>query len=77
MNTISGDLIEKLQFIRSKYGNLDVDVNVWGGEHYSIQSLCVDTTTADYMESDELPSLYIEIDMEENKNRQEPFIYEN
>lgn len=70
-------LIEKLQFIRSKYGNLDVDVNVWSGEHYSIQSLCVDTTTADYMESDELPSLYIEIDMEENKNRQEPFIYEN
>ena len=52
-------------------------MNVWGGEHYSIQSLCVDTTTADYMESDELPSLYIEIDMEENKNRQEPFIYEN
>lgn len=69
-------LIDKLQLIRSKYGNLDVDVNVWGGEHYCIKALCIDTTTADYKESDELPSLYIEIDMEENKNT-ELFLYEN
>ena len=70
------NLIEKLQAIQSEYGNLDVDVNVLGGEHYFIKSLCVDTTTSDYKQDDELPSLYIEIDMEENKNN-ELFIYEN
>ena len=70
-------LIEKLQAIQSVYGNLDVDVNIWGGEHYSIQSLCIDTTTNDYKEDDELPSLYIEIDIEENKNREDVIIYEN
>lgn len=70
-------LIEKLQAIQSVYGNLDVDVNIWGGEHYSIQSLCIDTTTSDYKEDDELPSLYIEIDTEENKNRENIIIYEN
>ena len=70
------NLIEKLQAIQSKYGNLDVDVNVLGGEHYCIQSICIDTTTGDYKDDDELPSLYIEIDTEENRNR-ELFIYEN
>lgn len=69
-------LIEKLQAIQCKYGNLDVDVNVLGGEHYFIKSLCVDTTTNNYKLDDELPSLYIEIDMEENKNN-ELFVYEN
>ena len=62
-------LIDVLQEINNKYGNLDVDVNVLGGEHYFIQSICVDTTTSDYKEDDELPSLYIEIDTEENKDR--------
>ena len=69
-------LIDKLQTIQSEYGNLDVDVNILGGEHFFIQSLCIDTTTGDYKEDDELPSLYIEIDTEENKNR-ELFVYEN
>ena len=69
-------LIDKLQAIQSEYGNLDVDVNVLGGEHFFIQSLCIDTTTGDYKDEDELPSLYIEIDIEENKNR-ELFVYEN
>lgn len=62
-------LIDVLQKINNRYGNLDVDVNVLGGEHYFIQSICIDTTTSDYKEDDELPSLYIEIDTEENKNR--------
>jgi hypothetical protein len=62
-------LIDVLQEINNKYGNLDVDVNVLGGEHYFIQSICVDTTTSDYKEDDKLPSLYIEIDTEENKDR--------
>ena len=70
-------LIDKLQNIKNKYGNLDVDINVLGGEHYSIQSLCVDTTTSDYKEDDELPSLYIEIDMEENSYKKEILVYEN
>ena len=69
-------LIEKLQAIQCEYGNLDVDVNVLGGEHYFIKRSCVDTTTNDYKLDDELPSLYIEIDMEENKNN-ELFVYEN
>lgn len=70
------NLIEKLEAIQSKYGNLDVDVNVLGGEHYFIQSICIDTTTGDYKDDDELPSLYIEIDTEENRNR-ELFVYKN
>ena len=31
-------LIEKLQAIQCEYGNLDVDVNVLGGEHYFIKN---------------------------------------
>ena len=69
-------LIEKLQAIQCEYGNLDVDINVLGGEHYFIKSLCVDKTTNYYKLEHELPSLYIEIDIEENKNT-ELFVYEN
>lgn len=68
-------LIEKLQAVQCEYGNLDVDVNVLGGEHYFIKNLCIDTTTVNYDE-EEMPSLYIEIDMEENKDT-ELFVYEN
>lgn len=70
------ELIDYLQKIKKRYGNLDVDVNVLGGEHYFIKSLCIDTTTGDYKDEDELPSLYIEIDMEENTNS-ELFVYKN
>lgn len=66
-------LVDYLQRIQSKYGNLNVDINVLSGEHYDIQSLCIDTNCD---EDDELPRLYIEIDMEENKSR-EPFVYIN
>lgn len=33
-------LIEKLQAIQCEYGNLDVDVNVLGDEHYFIKKIC-------------------------------------
>lgn len=68
-------LIDELEKIRNEHGNLTVDVNVLGGEHYFIKSLCVDTTINDYRLDDELPSLYIEIDMEENRNNK-LFTYE-
>lgn len=70
------ELIDNLQAIKNKYGNLDVDINVLGGEHYFIQSLCVDTTTSDYKTDDELPSLYIEFDMENNTNNK-LLVYKN
>ena len=60
MNSLTlNKLIEHLQRIRDKYGNMSVSANIISDENCFVTSLCVDTT-------DDEPTLLIEVEKSED-----------
>ena len=60
MNNLTlNKLIEHLQRIRDKYGNMSVSANIISDENCFVSSLCVDTT-------DDEPTLLIEVEKAED-----------